>query len=112
MAASGFHVPFRDSSLDCVACVRLSHHLPTSEERHRLLGELIRVARRTVLMTYFDHHSLKNRLRQRTRKPPKLTMTTAEVSHVAREHGAKLLEAPMLSWMGSGHRYALIVKGT
>jgi SAM-dependent methyltransferase len=110
MAASGFHVPFRDASVDCIACVRLSHHLPTSEERHRLLHELLRVARRTVLMTFFDHHSLKNRLRQRTNKPPKMTMTVDEVAAVAREHGAKLLEAPMLSWVGSGHRYALMIK--
>ena len=31
MAASGFHVPFRDASLDGIACVRLNHHLPTVE---------------------------------------------------------------------------------
>jgi SAM-dependent methyltransferase len=110
LAASGFHVPFRDGSLDGVACVRLSHHLPTSEERHRLLRELLRVARRYVLMTFFDHHSLKNRLRQRTRKPPKMTMTCDEVGGIAREHGAELVAAPMLSWVGSGHRYALIAK--
>ena len=34
MAASGFHVPFRDASVDAVACVRLSHQFrrrwPTS----------------------------------------------------------------------------------
>ena len=111
LAASGFHVPFRDGSLDGVACVRLSHHLPTVEERHRLLRELLRVAHRYVLMTFFDHHSLKNRLRQRTRKPPKMTMTVDEVSSIAREHGAELVAAPMLSWVGSGHRYALMVKG-
>lgn len=111
LSASGFHVPFRDNSLDGVACVRLSHHLPTVEERHRLLRELLRVARRYVLMTFFDHHSLKNRLRQRTRKPPKMTMTVDEVGRIAREHGAQLVEAPALSWVGSGHRYALLVKG-
>ena len=59
LAASGFHVPLRDASVDGVACVRLSHHLPTPEERQRLVHELLRVARRYVLMTFFDHHSLK-----------------------------------------------------
>jgi len=72
--------------------------------------ELLRVARRYVLMTFFDHHSLKNRLRQRTKKPPKMTMTTDEVAALARERNAELVEAPMLSIIGSGHRYALIVK--
>lgn len=110
LAASGFHVPFRDASLDGVACVRLSHHLPTGDERRRLLQELLRVARRYVLMTFFDHHSLKNRLRQRTKKPPKMTMRVDEVRGIAREHGAELVAAPMLSWVGSGHRYAMMVK--
>jgi len=111
MSASGFHIPFRDGSLDGVACVRLNHHLPTVEERHRLVHELLRVARKFVLMTFFDHHSLKNRLRQRTKKRPKLTMTQTEVAAIAREHGATLVDAPMLSFIGSGHRYAMMVKG-
>jgi SAM-dependent methyltransferase len=110
MSASGFHIPFRDASLDGVACVRLNHHLPTIEERHRLLGELLRVAKRYVLMTFFDHASVKNRVRMGLGKPPKLTMTSGEVAGLAREHGAKLVEAPMISWLNSGHRYALMVK--
>jgi hypothetical protein len=110
MAASGFHVPFRDASLDGVACVRLNHHLPTVEERHRLLHELLRVARRYVLMTFFDHHSVKNRVRRGLGKAPKLTMTSDEVAGIAAKHGAKLVDAPMVSWLSSGHRYALMVK--
>ena len=110
MSASGFHIPFRDASVDGVACVRLSHHLPTKDERSRLLHELLRVARRYVLMTFFDHHSLKNRLRQRTKKSPKMTMTVDEVASIAREHGAELVAEPMLSWIGSGHRYGMMVK--
>lgn len=110
LAASGFHVPFRDASVDGVVCVRLSHHLPTVEERHRLLRELLRVAKRYVLMTFFDHHSLKNRIRQHRGKSPKLTMTVDEVAGIAHEHRAKLVAAPMISWLNSGHRYALMVK--
>lgn len=110
MAASGFHVPFRDASVEAVACVRLNHHLPTIEERHRLLHELLRVAKRYVLMSFFDQDSIKNRVRKLRSLPPKLTMTTDEVSAVAREHGAKLVAAPMISWLNSGHRYALMVK--
>lgn len=114
MTASAFHIPLRDDSVDGIICVRLSHHLPTAAERERLLKELLRVARRFVIMTYFDHHSLKNTLRRMRRpfdrKPPKMTMTTARVAELARECGARLVDAPPLSRIGSGHRYALIVK--
>jgi hypothetical protein len=110
LAASGFHIPVRDGGVDGVVCVRLNHHLPTVDERHRLLHELLRVARSYVLMTFFDQYSMKNRIRQWRRRPPKLTMTSEEVAGIAREHGMKLVADPMLSWLNSGHRYALMVR--
>jgi uncharacterized protein YbaR (Trm112 family) len=115
MTASAFHIPFADRSVDGVVCCRLCHHLPTTSERERLVGELLRVARRFVIMTYFDHHSVKNTLRRLRRpldrKPPKMTMTTARVAELAREHGAELVAEPALSRLFSGHRYALMVRG-
>jgi SAM-dependent methyltransferase len=114
MTASAFHIPLRDASVDGTICVRLSHHLPTAAERERLLKELLRVSRRFVIMTFFDHHSLKNMLRRLRRpfdgQPPKMTMATARVAELARQHGARLVTAPPLSRLGSGHRYALILK--
>ncbi len=114
MTASAFHIPLRNGSVDGTVCVRLSHHLPTAAERERLLTELLRVSRRFVIMTFFDHHSLKNVLRRLRRpfdrQPPKMTMTTARVAELARVRGARLVAAPPLSRIGSGHRYALIVK--
>jgi hypothetical protein len=78
------------------------------------VGELLRVARRFVIMTFFDFHSLKNTLRRMRRpldgKPPKMTMTIARVRELAEENGARLVEYPMLSVTSSGHRYALMVK--
>jgi len=114
ITASGFHIPLRDNAVDGTICVRLSHHLPTASERERLLRELLRVSKRFVIMTYFDHHSLKNLIRRLrrpfNRKAPKTTMTTAEVAGIALEAGARLVAEPPLSRIGSGHRYALIVK--
>ena len=114
MTASAFHIPLRDSSVDGTICVRLSHHLPTAAERERLLAELLRVSRRFVIMTFFDHYSLKNLLRRLRRpfdrQPPKMTMTMARMAELAHERGARLIAAPPLSRIGSGHRYALIVK--
>jgi len=114
MTASAFHIPLRDRSVDGVVSVRLSHHLPTPAERERHLAELLRVSRRFVIMTFFDHWSLKNWLRRMRRpldrQPPKMTMTTTQVGAIARQHGAQLVAAPPLSRIGSGHRYALIVR--
>jgi SAM-dependent methyltransferase len=114
LTASGFHLPFRDASVDGVVCVRLNHHLPTADERERLVRELLRVARRFVIMTFFDHHSLKNRLRRLRRpfdgKPPKMTMAVDRVRELAAEGGADLVDCPALSHIGSGHRYGLLVK--
>jgi len=116
MTASAFHIPLRDQAVDGTISVRLSHHLPTQAERERHLTELLRVSRRFVIMTFFDHWSLKNWLRRMRRpfdrQPPKMTMTTAQVAAIARQHGARLVAAPPLSRIGSGHRYALIVRDT
>jgi Methyltransferase domain len=114
MTASGFHIPLRDRAVDGVVCVRLNHHLPTADERERLLAELLRVAQRFVVMTFFDHHSVKNWLR-RVRapfdgKPPKMTMSVARVRELAAEGGFDLVAWPTLMHLGSGHRYALLVR--
>jgi len=114
MTASAFHIPFRDGAVDAVVCCRLCHHLPTAGERERLLAELLRVADRFVIMTFFDYHSVKNLVR-RVRapfngKPPKMTMTVDRVRELARAHGAELVAWPALARLFSGHRYALMVK--
>ncbi|MEX2526701.1 MAG: class I SAM-dependent methyltransferase [Gemmatimonadota bacterium] len=114
MTASGYHIPFQDGSVDGVVCCRLCHHLPTPEERERLLSELLRVSRRFVIMTYFDYHSVKNYVRRLRQpfdgQPPKMTMTTDGVRELARSHGAELVTQPPLSRLFSGHRYGLMVK--
>lgn len=114
ITASAFHIPFDDNSIDGVVSCRLCHHLPTAMERERLISELIRVSKRFVIMTFFDHHSLKNTL-SRIRlpfngKPGKMTMTIKRVQELARENNARLTACPMLAALSSGHRYALIVK--
>jgi SAM-dependent methyltransferase len=114
MTASAFHIPLRDASVDGTICIRLAHHLPTAAERERLFRELMRVSKRFVIVTFFDHYSLKNltrRLRHPfNRKPPKLTMTTVRVAELARESGGRLVAAPPISRIVSGHRCALLLK--
>jgi SAM-dependent methyltransferase len=114
MTASAFHIPLRDASVDGVVCVRLSHHLPTQAERDRLFSELLRVSRRFAIVTYFERHSLKHltwRLRHPfSRKARKPALTSAEIAALARANGARLVATAPLSRIGSGHRYALLVK--
>jgi hypothetical protein len=114
MTASAFHIPLRDRGVDAAVCIRLCHHLPTPTERARLVSELLRVADRFVLMTFFDFRSLKNWLRRARQpfdhKPPKHTMRVEEIGRIAAQHGFTLRRCPALSRLGSGHRYALLVR--
>lgn len=114
MTASALHIPFHNAVVDGVVCIRLCHHLHKPEEREQLVVELLRVAKRFVIVTFFDYNSMKNiirRVRQPIhRKRSKYTMTVDEIGSIARRHNARLEAYPMLSWFGSGHRYALLVK--
>ncbi|UCF94355.1 MAG: class I SAM-dependent methyltransferase, partial [Desulfobacterales bacterium] len=110
MTASAFHIPLRDAGVDAVVCIRLAHHLGTAQEREDLVVELLRVARRYVIMTFFDDDSLKNNLRRLRGKKPKRTMKVSRVAQLAANGGAELAVCPRLAFVGSGHRYALMVK--
>ena len=110
MTASALHIPLRDGAVDGAVCVRLSHHLASADQRERLLMELLRVTRRYVIFTFFDHRAIKNRLRQWRGKRSKLTMTVAQVSALAAADDARLAACPWISRLASGHRYALLLK--
>ena len=110
MTASGFEIPLQDAAVDGTVCVRLNHHLPAAVERERLVRELLRVSKRFVIMTFFDFDSLKNRLRRMRGKSPKFTMRVDELGALAQSCGATLVASPALFVVGSGHRYALMVK--
>lgn len=114
--ASGLAFPFADDSFDGVASIRLNHHMDEMSEREHHVSELMRVARRYVIVTFFDYHSFKNRLRRLrapiNKKRPKRTMSVAQVQGMAKARGWRLKTAPTLSWLGSGHRFALLEKVT
>lgn len=114
MTASGFHIPVRDAGVDAVVCCRLLHHLPAPAEQERLIQELLRVARRFAVLTFFDYYSVKNTLRRLrapfNRKPPKITLKPERLREIAEGHGAELVAMPYLFFLSSGHRYALLRK--
>ncbi|MCB9882541.1 MAG: methyltransferase domain-containing protein [Planctomycetes bacterium] len=105
------HMPFRDRSVHCICSIRLNHHLKAEEERVAHLRELTRVSKRYVLFTYFDAGTLKNRLRAlRVRLfglAPKRTLPYPTVRRILDEEGFRILAAPLLFRIGSGHRLVL-----
>lgn len=114
LRADGLELPFAEGAFDAIVSVRLNHHMPDERERERHVQELMRVARRFVIFTFFDYHSLKNRWRRvRARfrpKRPKSTMRVDQVARLARDAGWRLRMAPQLSMLGSGHRFALLAR--
>ncbi len=111
MTASAFSIPLRDNAVDGTVCVRLMHHLPSIEEQERLVAELLRVSRRFVLLTFFDSQSLKQILsRLCGRKQRRHRLSLRAIASLAEMHGGRLAMTPRLFPIGTGQRYALLVK--
>jgi len=111
---SGLKIPLGDRAVETVVSVRLNHHLSTAGDREQHLRELMRVADRAVITTYFSYNSLKNVLRRLRRpfdrKVPKHTLATGRVIDLAREAGFVPRRLQPLSRLGSGHVFALLVR--
>lgn len=109
----GTAIPLADRAVDLAFSMRLNHHLVDPKVRRDHLRELFRVSARWVIVSYFDHASVKNLLRRArtrlrlTRKPPKCTLRRAEVRELAAASGFRIVEDPWLFAIGSGHRLVL-----
>ena len=57
-------LPFRSESFDLVLCWRFFHHLPSSALMTLVLGELARVSRGWVILSFFHPLSLHNLVRR------------------------------------------------
>jgi SAM-dependent methyltransferase len=53
LCADVLALPFIDSIFDGVLCIRLLHHRYSDAERQRILGELARVSRRFVIISFY-----------------------------------------------------------
>jgi len=51
-------MPFKDDAFDIVLCCRLLHHLEESEETEIVVKELVRVAHRLIVVSFWDSASL------------------------------------------------------
>ena len=108
---SALELPFGDRAMDVVVSIRLSHHLEEIEDRENHLRELMRVADKAVIATWFSANSLKNLLREvRVKlmgKRPKNVLRTGQVRRIALESGFRLESATPLARIGSGHIFGL-----
>ena len=111
---SGFQIPLKDRSIEGAACIRLSHHLYSMEEKEKLLSELMRVTRSFVILSFVDSGAPKyvlRRLRDRIFGRPHRTtaISVKELRAMAKKYGGDLLAYPSLGPFRA-HRYALIRK--
>ena len=109
LQAEALKNPLADKSVDGVLCLRLSHHFHSPEEREKLLCELLRVARHFVIFSFVDSHSVKNLWRSFWQRSKCNTMSTREISQIAKKNAFKLTACPSIGHFRS-HRYALIEK--
>jgi SAM-dependent methyltransferase len=64
ICASAHRLPFADGLFAGVLCMRLLHHIPDATERRAILGELSRVSRGPVILSFFHALSLQHLRRQ------------------------------------------------
>jgi len=90
--ASALALPFRNDCFDAVVCVRLLHHLADDGALRRALGELVRVSRRLVVVSFWDRASLPA-LRRRLRLRPARRHADGRVAISREELGARVAAA-------------------
>ena len=95
--ASADRVPLPSRAVDVVFCARLIHHLATPQARVTVLAELARIARKGVVISFFDADTFKHRRRLRKlKRKGKLTnrhgVTREQMAAEAREAGLVLLK--------------------
>ncbi len=105
-------MPFKDQAFQLVASIRLCHHISLEEERLQYVREILRISNKWVLFTYFDTHSVKNRIHATkirfVKKRPKWTLTKNQVHDAARDAGFEVKRNVPLSRLFSGHHFVLL----
>ncbi|QDU66150.1 class I SAM-dependent methyltransferase [Engelhardtia mirabilis] len=94
--ASAWALPFADRSFDAVVCCRLLHHVASDDERAGLLGELVRVSRGLVLVSFWDSsswHAWRRRagLRRATHPDTRVALERRTLERLIEGAGARVL---------------------
>ena len=109
---SAFDLPFADRSFEVVFSARLSHHIGSDERRADYLREIMRISAAWVIVTIFDRNSLKNRLREVSRrfsgKRSKHTFSRGDLERIAREREFTIAAGLPLSRLASGQVFYVL----
>src|SRR5262245_6386715 len=109
---SAFDLPFADRAVDLVFSARLSHHIESEARRADYLREIMRISAAWVVVTIFDRDSLKNRLRELSRrfsgKRSKHAFARADLERIARERGFTVAAGFPLSKLASGQVFYVL----
>jgi SAM-dependent methyltransferase len=87
-------LPFRDASFDAVVCCRLLHHLRDEESFGRVAGELVRVSRGLVIVSFWDAGSLpalRRRVFPRRRRGGRIAHPKQQLREVFEAAGAEVV---------------------
>jgi len=95
--ASAWQMPFADGRFDTVVCCRLLHHVAETAPREALLRELVRVARRFVVVSFWDAQSLhawrrRKGLRSASHRDARVALRRGELEGLLARAGAEVLD--------------------
>jgi len=90
-------LPFKDNSFDLVLCWRLIQHLPNRSALSRVFGELARVSRKWIIVSFFHPvsvHNLKRRLVSLFTQRPvcRFSYSKDEIQNAGRVNRLRLIE--------------------
>ena len=110
--ATAFNLPFSDRTFGLVFSVRLCHHISSHDERMQYVREILRISARSVIFTYFDTDSVKNRVhrfkRRYAKRTPKCTLARSDIDRLAGASGFEIKRSVPLSRLFSGHQYTVL----
>lgn len=92
-------LPFADDSFELCFCMRLFHHIGDDGLRRQMLGELSRVSRRYVALSFYKTSSWRYIRRAiRGKKPSGRSVSTGKFVSTAADAGLRLMQkVPQLS---------------
>lgn len=95
------NLPFADDSFDLCFCMRLFHHIGDDGLRRQMLGELARVSRRFVALSFYKTESWRYIGRMiRGKKPRGRSVSTGRFVSTAADAGLRLMQkTPRMSFI-------------
>ncbi len=108
-------IAVRDRAFDGAVVIRLLHHLPDPAERRAVIGEMARVVKRFLVVTFLDAGSIKQRMhvwkRARQGIPVKRTpIARKDIAGDLRDAGFRVIRFFSLSSLFSGQTVVACVR--